>query len=211
MIISLLFAEPALFVAWLIAILTALSVHEFSHAWAAYALGDSTAKDMGRLTLNPVAHIDPAGFLLLLVVGFGWGKPVQVNPYNLRYRKWGDTLVSLAGPASNLVMVIFFGALLKFSLLNPVFNPAGLFIQLLNLLVIINVVLFIFNLIPVPPLDGSKFLLAALPDRYFDLKERLLRQGPLLLLFLIIFDRIFDVGILSGLFNGIINFVYRFF
>jgi len=194
-----------------VAILIALSVHEFSHALAGHLLHDDTAKDQGRLTLNPLAHVDMFGFLMLLLVGFGWGKPVPVNPYNLKYRKWGETLVALAGPLANLLMVVVFGLILKFAAASQIFSPDNLLIQLLNLLVVINVVLLLFNIIPIPPLDGSKFLLTALPARFNQLKIWLLTRGPFLLLALIILDNFFGVRIFSRFFYNVINLVYGLF
>ena len=108
MILGLLFSQPVLFIAWIAAILVALSVHEFSHALAGTVLGDNTAKNMGRLTLNPLAHLDMIGTLMLLIVGFGWGKPVPFNPFNLKYPKWGPAIVALAGPFANLICVVIF-------------------------------------------------------------------------------------------------------
>lgn len=133
-----------------VAILFALSLHEFFHAWMAYYLGDSTAKDQGRLTINPLVHLDLFGTMALLVVGIGWGKPVPFNPYNLRNQRWGPALVSLAGPGSNFLMAFIAGFSLRFFELN---NPALLFF--LSYFVWINLILAIFNLMPIPPLDGS--------------------------------------------------------
>ena len=109
MLISLLFSNPPVFIAAVVAILVALTFHEFSHALVSYLLGDQTAKRMGRLSLNPITHIDPVGFVALVTIGFGWGKPVPFNPYNLRYPKWGSAIVAAAGPVSNLLMIIVFG------------------------------------------------------------------------------------------------------
>src|SRR3989344_9051947 len=100
MILNLLFTQPSLFFLWLLAITYGITIHEFSHVLAARLQGDDTGERLGRLTLNPLAHLDPFGFILLLVVGFGWGKPAPYNPYNLKNQKWGEVLVALAGPAS---------------------------------------------------------------------------------------------------------------
>ncbi|PIP17658.1 MAG: site-2 protease family protein [Parcubacteria group bacterium CG23_combo_of_CG06-09_8_20_14_all_35_9] len=185
MILNLLSENPLLFVAWIVAILMAVSVHEFAHAAMAYYLGDSTAKDAGRLTLNPLAHLDLVGTLLLLFVGFGWGKPVPFNPLNLRDKKWGSTFVSLAGPGANLVCLIFFGLILRF-----VYPLLGLGIEnalfhFLYLLILINTVLMIFNLIPIPPLDGSELLLTILPDSMLEFKMMLRQWGIFILLALV--------------------------
>lgn len=138
-------------------------IHEFSHAWAAYASGDPTAKNEGRLTLNPIPHLDMLGtviiplFLLFFVNGFiGWAKPVPFNPYNLKNQKWGRTIVALAGPFSNFVIALIFGLLIRFSFFPFLLIP-------FSFIVYINIFLALFNLIPVPPLDGSKLLFDAFP------------------------------------------------
>jgi len=208
--ITLLSQNPLYFVAWVAAIMTALSVHEFSHALAAHFLGDQTARRMGRLTLNPFAHIDPMGFLALVMVGFGWGKPVPFNPYNLRYPKWGSSFVAAAGPASNLISVVVFGSLV--SVIHPSLPPGNLLTEFLILLVVLNLVLFLFNLIPIPPLDGSKFLLSALSaPQHYKTRFWLETRGPLLLLGVIIADSFLGIRILSRVFTTAIEFTLRIF
>ncbi len=153
-----------------IMLLVAFPVHEFSHALAAYRLGDGTAKLFGRLTLNPIAHFDPLGGTLLAVsmlfsgFGFGWAKPTPVNPMNLRGGRQGEALVAVAGPLSNFIMACA-GALV-FRLLG-LFDVAvpGLFVDVIYYFVLINLSLMLFNLVPVPPLDGSKVLFGLLPPR----------------------------------------------
>lgn len=143
------------------AIMLALTVHEYAHGWVAYRLGDNTAQRAGRLTLNPVAHVDWLGLLLLFVAGFGWAKPVPVNPSNLRGNvKHSMLLVALAGPLSNLILAIAAALIL-----GLVGLPSDFWLLLLYQLIYINVVLAIFNLIPIPPLDGSKILAGLLPGR----------------------------------------------
>jgi len=144
------------------AILIGLTVHEYSHGLAADRLGDHTARNQGRLTLNPIAHIDPVGFLMLILFKFGWAKPVPVNPYNLRGNPArGMLLVALAGPVSNLLLALISAFLLGTGLTQ--YNVYFHYIVLYSLQ--INVVLAIFNLIPVPPLDGSKILAGLLPGQ----------------------------------------------
>ena len=150
-------------------LLVAFPIHEFSHALAAYRLGDGTARLMGRLTLNPVAHFDPTGGVLLAVsvlffgIGFGWAKPTPYNPMNLRGGRWGEAIVSVAGPLSNLVLAIAGALPLRWILATNMDVPyVGTF---LLYFVQINLVLMIFNLIPIPPLDGSKVLYAFLEPR----------------------------------------------
>lgn len=199
MIISLLFSQPTMFFIWVLAIVYGITVHEFSHVLAAYWQGDDTGQRMGRLTLNPIAHLDAFGFLLLLFAGFGWGKPAPYNPYNLKYRKWGEVLVGLAGPASNLISIFIFGLLANF--LVSSLGPTNLLIQFFSFLVLINIILLVFNLIPVPPLDGSKLLFAILPAKYNDFKIKLAQNGPWILLMLIIADNFLGINIFGRLFE----------
>jgi Zn-dependent protease len=151
--------SPETLIALALVLLVALPFHEFSHALAAYRLGDSTARFMGRLTLNPLAHLDPWGAILILLVGFGWAKPTPYNPYNLRGGKTGEVIVALAGPFSNLVLAVAAAIPLRYILLTGMDVPT-LVTSTLETFVLINVVLAVFNFIPVPPLDGSKLLWA---------------------------------------------------
>lgn len=203
-----LFSEPLFFVAWVFAILVALTIHEFSHGWVAHLFGDDTAKENGRLTLNPLAHIDPVGFILLLVAGFGWAKPVPVNPNNFRRRRLGEALVAVAGPAANLSVMII--AAILFKLLSPMLSQSNLLINFLFMLILINVVLMLFNLIPIPPLDGSHILFSILPDRFANFKEKIERNGPWILIIVIILDSVFNLGIFSMLFTRVFNFLAQF-
>ncbi|MGQ9496971.1 MAG: site-2 protease family protein [Desulfotomaculales bacterium] len=162
------------------AILIGLTLHEFAHACVADHLGDRTARAAGRLTLNPLVHIDVLGFILLFIAGFGWAKPVPINPYNFRGNiKRGVLLVSLAGPVSNFIVACIAAAALA---VFPHDLVAG---RLLQWVIYINVVLAVFNLIPVPPLDGSKILAGLLPGRQAWLIY-LEQYGVLLLLVLMI-------------------------
>lgn len=202
--LTLLFQEPLIFVVWILAILAALSIHEFSHALAGYWLGDPTAKRLGRLTLNPFAHVDFLGLAALIVIGFGWGKPVPFNPYNLRAKKWGPVLVALAGPAMNLCGAVIFAGVLR--LVAPFLNPANLLIQFLMLSVFLNAGLLVFNLIPLPPLDGSKLLLTVLAARRHEAARKFLEsRGPYILLGLIFADLILNLNVFGGLFRGIMR------
>lgn len=157
-------------------IFVAFPVHEFAHAAAAVALGDETPRRQGRYTLNPLVHIDIMGAILIFLVGFGWAKPVQWNPRNITVdRKLGSIIVSLAGPLSNLLMAI------AAAILRP-YVDGPLLANFLIFFIQINVLLFVFNLIPIPPLDGSHVLFALLPGDTFNLQMQLSRYGFLILM-----------------------------
>lgn len=160
-----------------IMLLVALPVHEFSHALAAFRLGDGTAKLFGRLTLNPIVHFDPVGGTLLAVTfivsaasggayGFGWAKPTPVNPMNLEFGRRGEAIVAAAGPASNLALAIAAAIPLRFMVANPTLvQQLPLLAQVLDLFLQLNLLLMIFNFIPIPPLDGSKVMFAFMDRR----------------------------------------------
>lgn len=213
MILSLLFSSPLLFLAWVIAVVVVLTIHEFSHALVGTLLGDPTAKNSGRLTLNPFAHISWSGFLLLILVGFGWGKPVPFNPYNLKYQKFGPALVALAGPLSNLLMAVASILVYKFLFINGIItDSANLLFQFLQLLVVLNIVLAVFNLLPLPPLDGSKVLFSFLSDyKYAAFRDSLEEKGPYILIAIVLLDNVLGLKILSTVFFFFINWVYRLF
>ena len=156
-----------------VAVLMALTVHEFSHGFVAYLCGDKTAKAMGRLSFNPLRHLDPVGAICLLLFRFGWAKPVMVNPMFFRKPKRDMILVSLAGPLSNLIMAFVSMAILKILLLTGVaFSGivSEYLVSFLYLFIDMNIGLCVFNLLPIPPLDGSKIFLPLLPSRlYYDI------------------------------------------
>lgn len=201
-----LFTNPMEGLAWITAFVIALTFHEFCHGLAAKLQGDDTAERMGRLTLNPLSHIDPIGFLLVLVAGFGWSKPVPYNPYNLRDQKWGPVLVAAAGPFSNLALFVVTGltyrALLAAGL--PLESTAlGAF---LGAMLGVNVVLFAFNLIPFPPLDGSKFLLLALQHpKYARARFWIETRGPMALILLVAADSLLLNGLIFGTLIDVIS------
>lgn len=179
-------------------------IHEYMHGWMAYRLGDTTAKDAGRLTFNPLAHLEWFGSfflpLTMVITGmpfvFGWAKPVPYNPYNLKDQKYGDAKVAIAGPLGNFVIALFFGLCLRFL---PFFSLT--FNGLLMMIVEINLVLMFFNLVPIPPLDGSKilavFLSPAARDKYLHLE----RTGFILV--------ILFVMLAGGIIMPIVNWLFR--
>jgi len=195
---------------FIISVLIALSVHEWAHGYVAYKLGDATAKMEGRLTLNPIAHLDPIGTVLFVIVGFGWGKPVPVDPRYFKNVKKDTALVAVAGPISNLVMALFAFLVLLLVQKQAVIGMGGaimlqgggsVFTQLTTELMVdflhINLVLMAFNLLPVAPLDGSKILHPFIPLKYEYKFDDFLQQGPKILLILIVLGHLFNVPILS--------------
>jgi Zn-dependent protease len=188
-------------------LLISLPFHEFAHALAAYRLGDSTARLFGRLTLDPRAHLDPVGALMLTVTvlagsGFGWAKPTPVNPVNLRYGKWGEAIVAAAGPLSNLALAIAAAIPLRFILATGMDVPYVR--SVLGFFVFINILLMVFNFIPIPPLDGSKVLYAALaPQTAWRVRPMLEQYGPLLLLLLILLPSFGGFNPLGTIFTSI--------
>lgn len=153
--IAQLFQNPLQFLYVLPAILIGLTVHEWAHAYAAYRLGDPTARNLGRMTLNPLAHIDPIGFVMLLLVGFGWAKPVPVTPRNFKHYKRDDIIVSLAGIFTNLVVAFLFSFVYVAGILKWGLADNEAFMSIIGSVITINLALAIFNLIPIYPLDGS--------------------------------------------------------
>jgi Zn-dependent protease len=180
-----------------IMLLVGFPVHEFAHALAAYRLGDSTARFMGRLTLNPIVHFDPLGGILLSLTfiasqgmfGFGWAKPTPINPNNLEGGRRGEAIVAAAGPLSNLVLAIAAALPLRFIIANPSLADQIPFIVIYTLLIFvnINIVLMVFNLFPIPPLDGSKVLFAFLPPQVAWRWRPVLEQYGFVLLLLFFF------------------------
>lgn len=183
-------------------------IHEVSHGIVALWQGDPTAKHMGRLTLNPIKHLDLWGSLLVPLMLFifsgflfGWAKPVPYNPYNLRNQKWGAALVGLAGPASNFLIALAFGLALRFfptgSQLPILYNLTELFV----IIVFLNILLGVFNLVPIPPLDGSKFFFSLLPSRLNSIKAYVEQYGFIILLFFIFFAFRTIFPLVHGLFT----------
>ncbi len=185
--IKLLSSDPMYFFLWLLAIIMSFTVHEFSYAWAGWLQGDRTAHDAGRLNLNPFNHIDWMGFILIVLAGFGWAKPTPFNPYNLRNQKWGPVIIAGAGPLSNIVFAIFMAGTARFVLQFIGLEFDNLLITFLLLLTQVNVSLALFNLLPIPPLDGSRWVTWWLADRRPDLVMQLEQYGIWILLGILLF------------------------
>ena len=193
------------------ALVFSLSFHEFAHAWMAYRLGDSTAARMGRLTLNPMSHLDPIGSLALLLMGFGWAKPVPVDPRYLKNPRQDMVKVAAAGPISNIILAIIAAFVLRLLfdtdlLSNSVKTFFIIFMQ-------INITLAVFNLLPVSPLDGSQILSPFLEKQFGpDIVWKMQAYGPRVLFFIILFSMITDIHIFSFVINPIFNlFIFIFF
>jgi Zn-dependent protease len=206
--------DPPILIARIITLVVAFSIHEFAHAWTADQLGDGTPRINGRLTLNPLAHLDVIGSLMLLLSGFGWAKPVPVNPYTLRRRTpAGMMMVAAAGPLSNLLLAIFAALPFKLGLLSPYASTGDLLPTLSFLLlqfVFINLILLFFNLIPIFPLDGEKVAEYFLPPNAQETLLRIRPYGPLLLMALLFVLPMVGIDLLSWLVGWPVTRIFSF-
>ena len=188
--------DPQTLVLLIPVILFALTVHEYAHGMVAYRLGDPTAKQAGRLTLNPLSHLDPMGTVMLFVIGLGWAKPVPVDPRNFANPKRDMLWVALAGPAANMGLALLSGLIIRFLTSDPsAFLSGALGPILISMMVRslqINLMLAVFNLLPVPPLDGSKIMYSLLPPQYAHWNYNRERYGPMVLFGLVM------MGMLTG-------------
>jgi len=205
--------SPSLLISRIITLIIALTVHEFAHAFVAYRFGDTTARDAGRLTLNPLKHLDVIGSLMLLVAGFGWAKPVPINPYALRRRADSAVMwVSLAGPVSNLLLAIVAGLLLRLRVV-PWVGSTGLLpspAEFLFTFMSINLVLMLFNLIPLAPLDGEKVLTNLLPAKWSSGLASIQQYGPILLLVLLFVLPMVGIDIISWIMTPALTQLQKF-
>lgn len=187
MFIGMLFNAPALAMVWIVVILLSITIHEFAHAYAASIKGDKTAELAGRLTLNPIAHIDPIGMIPLLLLGFGWAKPVPFNPYNLKDPRKDSVFIALAGPFANLLLASMAAITYRTLDLAGYLAEGSLLPAFLILLIIINLFLLFFNVIPIHPLDGSKIIDAILVKPHQQkLRQAIATYGPQFLFMLIL-------------------------
>ena len=196
-------------------ILLALTFHEYAHAYVANKYGDDTAKQSGRLTLNPLRHLDPLGTIMIFLVHFGWAKPVPVNPLRLKNPKKDMLWISAAGPLANILIALISGILLRviFTVAGPPepHSIMALFVFMVVMSLQINLALAIFNVLPIAPLDGSKILFGLLPTGYKKAIYFLERYGPFILIGLIIFGRATGVSILGGMIWPFVEFFSKIF
>jgi len=206
--ISYLFSNPLLFIIYLSSLLVAITIHEFSHAWTADYLGDPTPRLQGRLKLNPLVHIDTMGMVFLLLLGFGWGKPVQFDPYNLKDPRRDAAWISIAGPSSNFILAIILSLLLKLFIILQLdmltIIGSLIFVPMIRM----NIMLGVFNLLPIHPMDGFKIVEGILPEEKAQEWKGLQRYGMIFLILLIF--PIAGSSMLNGILRPIIDFVSNF-
>ncbi len=206
--------NPEVFLGLLLALVVGISVHEFSHAWMANRLGDPTARSQGRLTLNPLSHLDLLGALMIFLIGFGWGKPVPYNPGNLRNGPIsGGAMVAAAGPAANVITAAVLGLVVRNLITSSDLasnTTAAYIVTILIIIVQINIALAVFNVIPIPPLDGYRILLRILPPHVVPTLARFEVQGPFLLLLIVLVDQWFlRIGIFQAILGPPVTFFLR--
>jgi Zn-dependent protease len=199
-LLSLLFSNPGLFIVLAVLLLYSVIAHEIAHGWIAYLFGDETAKRYGRLTLNPASHLDLTGMIMLFIVGFGWARPVPVNYDRLRNSRFGMMSVALAGCATNILIA----TIALFLLQLPSISTSRIFSTMLTILARINIILGAFNLIPVPPLDGSRILMSFLPDDAQQIFSRIEPYGFFILAFFLF------TGLLNPVIGFMENLIYGF-
>lgn len=188
----------------LIALAFCVTVHEASHAWTASMLGDPTAKLAGRISLNPFRHLDILGTLMIFIAHFGWGKPVPFNYYNLKHPRRDSALISLAGPLSNLISAFAIALVFRYIQSMPPF-----IFESLRAIFNLSIILFLFNLIPIAPLDGSKLIGLLIPASKENWYQRFISQGPLYLILLIVFDRLLSETVGFSLLGTFLQYGYE--
>jgi len=187
----------------IIALAVCITVHEASHAWVAYKLGDPTAKMQGRVSLNPMRHLDMLGTLMIFIAHFGWGKPTPFNYYNLKHPRRDSALIAIAGPISNMLTAFVIAIIIKYLPLN------GFIFEALQHIMFLSIILFWFNLIPIAPLDGSKLLGLVIPASKENWYQRFLSQGPMILILAIVADRLIQGVTGFSLLSAYLQFTYE--
>ena len=193
--------NPFVFLAYIVALIIGITVHEFAHAWMAHRCGDNTAKFEGRLTLNPLAHLDPLGTIMLFIVGFGWGKPVPINPNNMD-KKSDELKVAFAGIVTNLILAFILAIPIRIALMQGVLIESSAVLSFLNIIVDLNIILAVFNLLPIPPLDGSHLI-----EYFLNRESKYAYQtvGPFILIGVIIAENITNVSIIHPIMEPILR------
>jgi Zn-dependent protease len=200
-----LFTNPFAFLIWIIALLVAITVHEFAHAWSAERLGDPTARLAGRISLNPLNHLDPLGTLMLIIARIGWGKPVPIDPFNFRHPRRDMAITSFAGPAADLILAAILAIIIKVAYLF--LGPSAALIEILfQPTIILAVILAIFNLLPIHPLDGSAVIVGLLPQDLAEDYDRFSHQYGLFILIFLIFP-FFGTPLISQIIFPVVNFI----
>ena len=196
-------------------LLISLTIHEFSHGYAAYLLGDDTAKRAGRLTLNPISHIDPLGLIMLFIARIGWAKPVPINPYNFYNYKRDTAITAAAGPAANFILAILFSIVFNvYKNIDPsIVSSAGYITKLapyiIHFAILINLALGLFNLIPVPPMDGSKILGGFLSDDAYAKYTAKERKGAQILMIVLVASFVLRIPLISYIIMPPLNFFLK--
>ena len=200
-----LFTNPFGLLIWIIALLVAITVHEFAHAWSADRLGDPTARLAGRITLNPIAHLDPLGTIMLIIARIGWGKPVPVDPFNFRHPRRDMAITSFAGPAANLILAAILAVIIRILAFTPG-TAALIFSVIAQPIIVLSIILAIFNLLPVHPLDGSKVLVGLLPQDPAEDYDRFSHQYGIFILIFLIFP-FFGAPLIARIIFPIVNLI----
>jgi len=207
-------------IGWILAFILAITIHEAAHAWMSNRLGDPTAKIMGRLSINPLAHYDPVGTTILIVsillrifgvpvIPFGWAKPVMIDPYNLKNPRKDSGLISISGPLSNLIFAIIVSLFLKIFVIGLNILPFS-FVYIFAPIIILNITLAVFNLLPISPLDGEKIFVALLPEKEAHEADQFLNRYGILILFFLIFPTLGGNSPISLFLSPIIDFFLKF-
>lgn len=201
-----LFTNPFAFIFYTASLVIAITIHEFAHAYTADRLGDPTPRLQGRLTLNPLAHLDPLGTIMLFLVHFGWGKPVQFDPFNLRNPRRDAAIISIAGPVSNITLALLISLLLRvFPFISPTLS---IWVGFLQTLIVINIILAVFNLVPIHPLDGFKIVGGFLSPQQAKEWYSLERYGMIFLLFLL-FPIFSSTAPINLIISPVIDFILK--